>query len=602
MDPYDYTMAMNAYTALTRQAVRWLRSLSPAGQTPVVGGAPPTGEHASTIADIDQTFPATTNTRLAAAVRLVACFSAAHIVLQLYLAREPRVWLPFALLILFTVYVGALYWRTVRDSASQEPQVTYWVDALWYLGLTAMTGGPHSHFSFFLPFPVLFVSLRWGFVPGITMAVCSTTILLLIGVLSTGLGTPVLAADILLPPVALLVLGYLIATWANSALVLSRRLASLKKIDSLFNPRLNIEQIIDQVVRQLATLYPVRKYALVLAEAGNPARVFRANLPDRINRLSDTDAVERANVLLGMATNRAVIYCGRQGLRRASIYGFAAANAAASEKHAGDAATVAKLLDCAGFCAIQFNLRQGGTARLFVCSDEGCFGPADLPFFRQLGEQLSPRIENVQLLDRLAREVAEHERQKISRDIHDSAIQPYIGLKFALEALDRKVAPEEPLSKDIGRLVEMANMEIAKLRRYVKGLRGQGTPGNAALVPAVRRQAAHFGELYGIEVDVEATGEFGVDDSFADQVFHIVSEALSNIRRHTYASLARIDLSCDMQQFKLQIANPCDAALSVKLFTPRSISERAHALGGACRVETGPGRDTVVSVEIPLRP
>jgi signal transduction histidine kinase len=122
------------------------------------------------------------------------------------------------------------------------------------------------------------------------------------------------------------------------------------------------------------------------------------------------------------------------------------------------------------------------------------------------------------------------------------------------------------------------------------------------LVPAVRRQAARFGELYGIKVDVEATGELGINDSLADEAFHIVSEALSNIRRHTDASLARIHLSCAMQKFKLQIANPCDAALAVKLFTPRSISERARALGGACQVETGPGRDTVVTVEIPLRP
>lgn len=595
---------MNAYTAFTQQAVRWLRNLRPVEQPLVGGDASSPGEHASTIADIDQTFPETTNTRLAAAVRLVSCFAAAHIVLQRYLGHEPSLLLSVALLFLFlfTVYVGALYWRTVRDSASQEPQVTYWVDSLWYLGITAMTGGPHSHFSFFLPFPVLFVSLRWGFAPGITMAVCSAISLLAIGVVSTGPGTPVLAADILLPPIALLVLGYLIAGWANSGLALSRRLASLKEIDSLFNPRLNIEQIIDQVVRQLATLYPVHRYALVLAEAGHPVRVFRANLPDRIDRVPDSAAVELSNVLLKMATDRAVIYRGRKGLRQADIYGFTAANAAAAKRHASDAAAVANRLDCAAFCSIHFNLRQGGTARLFVCSDVGCFRPADLPFFQQLGEQLSPRMENVQLLDLLAREVAEHERQKISRDIHDSTIQPYIGLKFALEALDRKVDPEEPLSKDIGRLVEMANREITQLRRYVKGLRGEETPGNAALVPAVRRQAARFGELYGITVDVEAAGEIGVDDGLADEAFHIVSEALSNIRRHTNASLARINLSCDTQNFRLQIANPCDAAPSVKSFTPRSISERALALGGACQVETGPGRDTLVTVEIPLRP
>ena len=147
----------------------------------------------------------------------------------------------------------------------------------------------------------------------------------------------------------------------------------------------------------------------------------------------------------------------------------------------------------------------------------------------------------------------------------------------------------------------MAQREIAELRRYVKGLRGQGEPGHAALVPALRRQAARFGELYGINVAVEAAGELRVGDGLADEAFHMVSEALSNIRRHTTASLARINLSCDIQMFTLQIANPCDPAMSAKLFTPRSIAERALALDGTCQVETGPGRDTLVTIEIPLR-
>ena len=595
------TIQMNTYQALAQQAVSVLRHLRPI-KFPLGGtGARLMGEHASTLTDIDQAFPTTTSTRLSAAVRLVACFAAMHIILQYYPTRQHPIAVPLALLFLFTVYAGVLYWRTVRDSASQESQVIYWVDTLWYLGFIGMTGGHSSHFSFFLPFPVLFISLRWGFAPGITMAVCSTSVLLTMGALTAGMGTRVLAADILLPPVALLVLGYLIATWADSGLALNRRLASLKEINSLFNPRLNIEQVIDRAVRHLAKLYQVDKYVLLLVEAGSAPRVFRANLSDPMYRVSDTAAVEITNVLLGLDSKGAIIYRGNQGLRRAEIYGLVTASAATSNKRLTDAIAVANRLDCAGFGSVQFDLHHGGTVRLFVCSDERSFGPADLPFFRQFAEQLSPRIENVQLLDRLAGEVAEHERQKISRDIHDSAIQPYIGLKFALEALARKASPTDPLAKDIERVVEMAQREIAELRRYVKGLRGQGEPGHAALVPALRRQAARFGELYGINVAVEAAGELRVGDGLADEAFHMVSEALSNIRRHTTASLARINLSCDIQMFTLQIANPCDPAMSAKLFTPRSIAERALALDGTCQVETGPGRDTLVTIEIPLR-
>src|SRR3954471_4422475 len=104
-------------------------------------------------------------------------------------------------------------------------------------------------------------------------------------------------------------------------------------------------------------------------------------------------------------------------------------------------------------------------------------------------------------------QVVANERQKISRDIHDSTIQPYIGLKLALEALSRKVPPDHPLSKDIGRLVEMTSMEIAGLRRYVKGLKGQLGPARETLGSVLQLKAARFAELYGIKVAVDVTEE-----------------------------------------------------------------------------------------------
>src|SRR3954471_10331737 len=100
-------------------------------------------------------------------------------------------------------------------------------------------------------------------------------------------------------------------------------------------------------------------------------------------------------------------------------------------------------------------------------------------------------------------QVVANERQKISRDIHDSTIQPYIGLKLALEALSRKVPPDHPLSKDIGRLVEMTSLEIAGLRRYIRGLKGQLARGADTLGSVLQQKAARFAELYSIKISVE---------------------------------------------------------------------------------------------------
>ena len=560
---------------------------------------------ASPTTDIDHSFTASMYTRLSAAVRLVACFAALHVFFFFDPARaHPQEALRTLVTLLFALYAAWLYWRTVHDKTYQEGRIVYWIDALWYLAISAMTGGPGSHFFFFLSFPMLFVSLRWGFRPGMAMTIFASGMLWASGILRSGTGTGTGAAllnvDVFLPSIGLLVLGYLMAMWAKSDLALNRRLLALKDFNALCSPRFSIEQMIDRVVRHLATLHQVDKFAVVLLEADRLPKVFRADLPEAMYQVSDAAAVEIQSVIAGLDVDGTVIYSGKGRLMPAEIYS-SNSNTATQTSQMTHAGLIADRLNCAGFGCLQFPLRQGGAARLFVWSDKHRFESADLPFLHHLSEQLASRIENVQLLDSLAGEVADAERQKISRDIHDSAIQPYIGLKFGLEALARKIPPESPISSDIGRLVEMVTSEITELRTFVKGLRGEEDPGRAALVPALRRQAARFSELYGIAVAVESPSELRIGDALANEAFHIVSEALSNVRRHTTARSACIKLSCDHQLFTLHVSNPCGLGTAGKLFTPHSIAERALALGGACRVTTETGGDTEVTVEIPLR-
>ena len=552
-------------------------------------------------ADIAHSFTASMYTRLSAAVRLVACFAALHVFFFFDPERQhPQAALRTSVTLLFAIYAAWLYWRTMHDKTSQEGRIVYWIDALWYLAISAMTGGPGSHFFFFLSFPMLFVSLRWGFRPGMAMTIFVSGMLWASSILRSGTGAALLNVEVFLPPTGLLLLGYLMAMWANSDLAVNRRLLALKGFNALFSPRFNIEQMIDHVVRHLATLHPVNKFVLVLLEADRPPKVFRADLPEAMYQVSDAAAAGIQSVVSELDVNGTVIYSGKSRLRSAEIYS-SNSNPATQKSQMTHASLIADRLRCAGFGCLQFPLRQGGSARLIVWSDKHRFESVDLPFLHQLSEQLAPRIENVQLLDRLAGEIADAERQKISRDIHDSAIQPYIGLKFGLEALARKIPPESPISSDIGRLVEMATSEITELRTFVKGLRGEEDPGRAALVPALRRQAARFSELYGIAVAVESPGELRIGDALANEAFHIVSEALSNVRRHTSARSACIKLACDHQLFTLRISNPCGPGTAGKLFTPHSIAERTLALGGACRVTTETDGDTEVTVEIPLR-
>jgi signal transduction histidine kinase len=100
-------------------------------------------------------------------------------------------------------------------------------------------------------------------------------------------------------------------------------------------------------------------------------------------------------------------------------------------------------------------------------------------------------------------------------------------------------------------------------------------------------------------VDVEAAADLHCNDRLAAEVFQMVAEGLSNIRRHTQATQAKIGLLRRNGYLVLRVENEGAPVTSPELFTPRSITERAAALGGQVLVErTDEG--TAVVVEIPL--
>jgi signal transduction histidine kinase len=189
-------------------------------------------------------------------------------------------------------------------------------------------------------------------------------------------------------------------------------------------------------------------------------------------------------------------------------------------------------------------------------------------------------------------------------------IQPYLGLQFGLSALDQKLeAGNMSIRGDIQELLELTNHELAELRRFVRGLRA-GEERMDVLLPAIERYAQRFSLVTGIKVDVESRGHVKVNDRLAAELFQIVAEGLSNVRRHAFCRDARVEISCRDSSLLLQIknsrprANPelerADSDENVKTFRPHSIAERAALLGGETRVFVDEKDYTVVSVGIPL--
>jgi signal transduction histidine kinase len=217
----------------------------------------------------------------------------------------------------------------------------------------------------------------------------------------------------------------------------------------------------------------------------------------------------------------------------------------------------------------------------------------------QVVDQVAPILDNIRLLERLSASAADQERQRLARDIHDSVVQPYLGLQYKLAAIRNKaVNCDKDLSQDIERLFNQTVDEIGNLRGFVGGLKEPGKQRDD-LVAALRRFADHFSQSYDIDVRVACKATIDVSGRLAAEVIPIVHEGLSNIRKHTQATSAIVQLDRSDTCLTIFIENNGGNEGTFRPFYPRSITERAEELGGQARV-LNDGWCTVVKVEIPL--
>ena len=281
----------------------------------------------------------------------------------------------------------------------------------------------------------------------------------------------------------------------------------------------------------------------------------------------------------------------------ALLFGAPLAQRGATQRAAAAVAALAPRSELTSFICLPAS-GPGLNARLCFASAQRAFTSAELADLTGLAEQVAAVIRSIQLGARLAAEFARHERRQISRDLHDSAIQPFIGLKLGLEALRRRFGGNDHLVKDLDYLIAIAGAGVGELREYVGALKA--TPASSAadsLASKVRCQAEKFGALYGIKTTVIASDELLISAAMQHEVVQIIREGLSNIRRHTSAKQAGIRLAHRRGRLLIELSND-NGGREPSAFRPRSICERVEELGGRVRVRQR-NAHTVVIAELP---
>lgn len=247
---------------------------------------------------------------------------------------------------------------------------------------------------------------------------------------------------------------------------------------------------------------------------------------------------------------------------------------------------------------LSFPLHTGSSyrGRIFLVGIERLKCRLEWGFIQQLAGQISLKWDNLLLARQLTRVAASGERERISRDLHDGTVQPYLGLKYGLEALRRKVPNDNALAAEVEELVRMTDHSILQLRGYIRDLRTAGGPGTHPALTVIRAQVQQFEAHAGLKVDILAR-EFDLSESRLLEVRQLLAEGLSNIRRHTNARQATLEIFVEQGLLRITFINP--VASIAPPFKPRSLTERAAAMGGGVEVMRL-ATQTIVKIVLPL--
>jgi len=234
----------------------------------------------------------------------------------------------------------------------------------------------------------------------------------------------------------------------------------------------------------------------------------------------------------------------------------------------------------------------------------------------QTEEALQQHTERLRALAAQLAEVTEDERQQLARELHDQVGQNLTALGINLNIV-RSQLPEEAAAPARSRLDDSLSLleQTAERIRDVMAYLRPPVLDDYGLVAALHWYGGQFAQRTDISIAVE--GEEPVPRLAArveSALFRIAQEALTNVAKHAQATQVTVTVEVEGGTLRLIVADDgigFDPSTTLRtrpahLAQPDggrgwgllTMTERAEAVGGRCRIESDPKQGTRVIVEV----
>ncbi|MBN1887349.1 MAG: GAF domain-containing protein [Thermoflexales bacterium] len=235
------------------------------------------------------------------------------------------------------------------------------------------------------------------------------------------------------------------------------------------------------------------------------------------------------------------------------------------------------------------------------------------------------------------------ERERTGRELHDNLGQVMSYVSAQSQAAIQRIADGKPAEAEalLERLVSVAAQANLDMREYIAGVRSSALL-DQSFHTAMEHYLRRFGQISAIraELDMDEWPEDALEPTAKLELLRIVQEALTNVRKHAQARLARVSLKLEtdpatgvrtlqvtMQDDGVGFARPIDQVLEseggqwtglgqrtgvgqqIGLDWQTGLGQqvglglmrdRAHEIGGSLRVVSAPGQGARIIVRVPL--
>ncbi len=204
--------------------------------------------------------------------------------------------------------------------------------------------------------------------------------------------------------------------------------------------------------------------------------------------------------------------------------------------------------------------------------------------------------------------VAEGERARWARELHDETLQALGSLRLILSA-GARTGTEAAMNEAVARALDQLEYDIASLRGLISELRPAALdqlglePAVLALVDRVRGRGVE------IDVQIDLAFEHGraahrLVGEYETGLYRIVQEALTNAVSHGQAKRAIVELIEEDRTMTVMVRDDgvgFDPSSATRGFGLLGMHERVELLGGELSIESAPGEGTKITVKLPAR-